>query len=517
MKKNILAIDNGTQSIRALVFDVNGQLLVRSQIKFDPVYEASQPGFAEQSAELYWQSLCKTVQDIWQQGIDPNSISGVAITTQRATVVPVDEKGNALRKCILWLDQREAENPPKMPWYFKLITKMIGAYDTIIHLSKQAKVNWLSEKEPDIWHKMHKYLLLSGYLNFHLTGNFRDAVASQVGYLPFDYKHQKWAGKNDWRYWVLNIRPEHLPELVPAGELIGIVNERACSSTGIPEGVPVFAAGGDKSCEVLGSGCSHDKVASLSFGTTATINTITSSYKEIKAFLPAYPAPVPNHFCNEIQIFRGFWMLNWFKQQFAQDIVQEAEKNNQTVEDIFNHFLQQTPAGNLGLMLQPYWSPGIKNPGKEAKGCLIGFGDVHNRMHVYRAIIEGLLFALREGKCAIEKKLGHSFEQMMVSGGGAQSDEIVQIAANIMGLPLHRPHTTETSGLGAAICVAVGLGIYKNTDEAVQAMSHTGEIFYPQTEAVELYNQLFAHAYLPLYARLQPLYQQIRKITGYPR
>ncbi|MGK5026442.1 FGGY-family carbohydrate kinase [Janthinobacterium sp. RB2R34] len=97
--------------------------------------------------------------------------------------------------------------------------------------------------------------------------------------------------------------------------------------------------------------------------------------------------------------------------------------------------------GSMGLMLQPYWSPGIKVPGPEAKGAMIGFGDVHTRAHMYRAILEGLAYALREGKERIEKKSGVPITALRVAGGGSQSDAAMQLTADIFGMPAARAHT----------------------------------------------------------------------------
>ena len=104
----------------------------------------------------------------------------------------------------------------------------------------------------------------------------------------------------------------------------------------------------------------------------------------------------------------------------------------------------------MGLMLQPYWSPGLKSPGPEAKGAIIGFGDVHTRAHLYRAILEGLAYALREGKERMESRSGVPITELRVSGGGSQSNAAMQLTADIFGLPTARPHIYETSGLGAA-------------------------------------------------------------------
>ncbi len=133
----------------------------------------------------------------------------------------------------------------------------------------------------------------------------------------------------------------------------------------------------------------------------------------------------------------------------------------------------------MGLTLQPYWSPGVRIPGPEAKGAIIGWGDVHTRAHLYRAILEGLAYALREGAERTERRTGVRIRELRVSGGGSQSPAAVQLTADVFGLPTGRPHTYETSGLGAAIDAAVGLGIHPSFEAAVAAMTRVVEVRDP--------------------------------------
>ena len=171
----------------------------------------------------------------------------------------------------------------------------------------------------------------------------------------------------------------------------------------------------------------------------------------------------------------------------------------------------------MGLMLQPYWTPGLKMPGPEAKGAVIGFGDIHTRAHLYRSILEGLAYALREGKERIEKRSGTAINALRVSGGGSQSRSALQLTADIFGLPTGRPHIYETSGLGAAIDAAVGLGLHPDFKSAVDAMTHVGEVFEPDPQNHTLYDALYHDVYQKMYRRLKPLYERIREITGYPK
>jgi sugar (pentulose or hexulose) kinase len=226
---------------------------------------------------------------------------------------------------------------------------------------------------------------------------------------------------------------------------------------------------------------------------------------------------MPGAYCTEIQIFRGFWMINWFLNQFGSMEMQQAELQGVAAEQIFDERIGDVPPGSMGLIVQPYWSPGVKMPGPEAKGSIIGFGDVHTRNHVYRAILEGLAYALREGKERIERRNGIAMQALRVSGGGSQSDRAMQITTDIFGLPVERPHTFETSGLGAAINIAVGLGMHRDFGRAVAAMTRVQDTFTPDAQTRRIYDELYRDVYLKMYARLQPLYHRIGRITGYPK
>jgi sugar (pentulose or hexulose) kinase len=388
--------------------------------------------------------------------------------------------------------------------------------DTVKHFQKEAEANWIAQHQPQIWAQTDKYLLLSGYLNYRFTGRFVDSVASQVGYVPFDYKKGCWAPPHDWKWQAMPIKPSMLPELVPAGTHIGKIDAKVALATGIPEGLPIIAGAADKACEVIGAGCLTPEIACLSYGTTATINTTTPRYLEATPFIPPYQAAVPHHYNTEIQITRGFWMVSWFKEQFGLHEQQLAKARGVAPETLFDELVNAVPPGAQGLMLQPFWNPGIKVPGPEAKGAIIGFGDVHQRAHLYRAILEGLAYALREAKERIEKRGGARITKVRVSGGGSQSDAAMQITANVFNLPCERPHLYETSGLGAAILAAVSLKLHPDFATAIRQMTRIGQVFQPEPVHAKTYEQLYRRVYLRMYRRLQPLYRDIQDITGYP-
>lgn len=512
----ILAIDNGTQSVRALLFDLDGNLAAKTQI-FLEAYFSDHPGWAEHDAEGYWEAVCAACQQLWDTTPIPKSaIKGVAVTTQRGTVVNVDKDGQPLRPAITWLDQRRTEDVPQLPVWWRAAFKLAGVGSTISYFQREAEINWIAAHQPEVWAKTHKFLLLSGFLNYRLCGKYVDSIGSQVAYVPFDYKKHKWAPASDWKWSALKIRRDMLPELVPPGTVIGAVTPQAAQATGIPVGTPLVAAAADKACEVIGSGATEPHIGCLSYGTTATINTTSRKYVEATPFLPPYPAAVPGAYSTEVQIFRGYWMVNWFKEQFGHLEQHAASSKGVSAEEQFDQLVDAVPPGSMGLMLQPYWSPGIRVPGPEAKGAMIGFGDVHTRAHMYRAILEGLAYALREGRERIEQRSGVKITELRIAGGGSQSDAAMQLTADIFGLPAARAHVYETSGLGAAIAVAAGLGLHQDFDAATRAMTRPGRVFHPIAEHQHVYDRLYRRVYLKMYKRLQPMYAEIADITGYP-
>lgn len=514
--EQILAVDVGTQSVRALVFDAAGSLVASAKIPIEP-YVSPHPGWAEQDPELYWRTLgdaCRRV--LADPAVRRAAIVALTVTTQRSTVVVTDATGRPLRPAIVWLDQRRTEGLPFVPGVTGLAFRALGLRETVAGFMADCEANWLRANEPETWRAIRHYLGLSGFLVHRLTGRFVDSTAAQVGYLPFDFKRQAWAAEGDWKWFAAPVDPAWLPELVPATGRLGSLTVDAAEATGLPAGLAVIASAADKACEVLGSGALDPDTASLSYGTTATVNTTTARYIEPIRYVPAYPAALPGAWTMEIGVYRGYWMVDWFKREFGHREVAIASESGVEPEVLFDELVRAVPAGSMGLTLQPYWSPGVRIPGPEAKGAIIGFGDVHTRAHLYRAILEGLAYALREGAERTARRTGVPITSLRIAGGGSQSPAAVQLTADVFGLPVARAHTHEASGLGAAIDAAVGAGFYPDVRTAAAGMVRIGEVRDPDPATHALYDELYRGVYRRMYRQLRPLYREIRRITGYP-
>jgi Sugar (pentulose and hexulose) kinases len=267
----------------------------------------------------------------------------------------------------------------------------------------------------------------------------------------------------------------------------------------------VIAAAADKACEVLGAGCLEPHVACLSYGTTATINTTHRRYVEPLPLLPPYPSAVPGAYSLEIQIYRGFWMVTWFKEQFGQLEEAEAREKGLPAEALFDELVSKVPSRFDGpraaalLVARREGGPGLRRRGPSSASAT----STPARTSTGRSW-KGSPTPSAKGRSARRSGAASRSRSCASRAEDAQSDAAMQITADVFGLPAARPHVTEASGLGAAIDVAVGLGLHPTFESAVASMTRVGRVFVPDPSTSGLYDRLYRRVYRRMYERLRP-------------
>lgn len=511
MRPIVLTVDIGTQSLRAVLVDTEGNLLNMVQDRFEKPYFSPQPNWAEQRADFYWERLCKACRklrdesgELWQR------LKGVSVTTIRDSIICLDKKGIPLRSMILWLDKRKTEHKKKLPLLDRLIYLVAGMKKPTEMIREISAVNWIREYEPEIWEKTDKIVLLSTYIHFKLCGKLIDSTARVMSHLPYDNKKRRWMKKGELNYVLFPVEPEKLCELVEPGDILGEISQTAASESGIPAGLPLVATGSDKGCETLGLGCTSPEKLALSFGTIATAQRTCAKYVESQRYFPAYVSPLKGHYNPEVEVYRGYWLISWFIKEFAEKEQKEALEKGVSAEEILNERLKEIPPGCDGLIFQPYFTPGVSMP--VARGAITGFSDFHTRVHIYRSIIEGINFALMDGINEFERRTGMRSKELYLAGGGSQSSEICQITADMFGLPAYRTQTHEASSIGSAMVTFTALGYFENMDEALAKMVHIKDVFMPDMENHALYAKLYREVFTHIFAKLQPLYSKLGHI-----
>ena len=192
----VLAIDFGTQSVRAIILNDRGMEICKAKVPFTPYFSLNS-GWAEQHPEIYWDNLVKAIHRLKEEyPLGFERIVAVGVTTIRDTITFVDKDNKVLRPFLVWLDERECSRVEEViPFSQKILLHLVKMYEPYCGIRKVTKMNWVHENEPDIWNNTHKIIQLSGYINYRLTGKLLDSMASQRGHLPFDYKHQRWQTK----------------------------------------------------------------------------------------------------------------------------------------------------------------------------------------------------------------------------------------------------------------------------------------------------------------------------------
>jgi sugar (pentulose or hexulose) kinase len=320
-------------------------------------------------------------------------------------------------------------------------------------------------------------------------GFFKDSTANQAGHLPFDAKRQMWSDWRDIKHYVFPIQPDKFVDLVPPGTLMGRICPQAQQDTGLNPDVQIIAGASDKACETLGVGCFDDTEGVLSFGSQASVQTMSNQYYELQQFVPAFPAAMPGCWNPELQVYRGYWMVNWFLREMENASVQEQERPEET----FDTYLAKTKPGNDGLVMYPYMGASAKYP--RSSGTIMGLKDYHGKAHLYRAMLEGINYTLRWAIDRMEQKKKSPILRMKVTGGGATSDMICQMTADMFGRETIRMETTDTTSLGAAIIGYVAIGVHRDYKTAAAQMTRPGKVFKPNPINVEIYNE-FYKAYL---------------------
>ncbi len=505
--KYFIVIDGGTQNIKAFIFDEKGDEVYGEAYPVTP-YFSVKPGFAEQDAEKYLEITKKVTRSVVENSHVPkDELVGVAITSHRSTIVPVDKGGKPVRSAITWLDERKTEGL-NLPAGFETLT-------VLKEYQRRSKFNWLKKYEPESYDKTHIFLTISSYIFHALTGEFKDCSSMIVGLFPYDYAQLQWHSL-EMVYEIFGVEREKLPPLVSPAEIAGTVTKEGAKSFGVPQGLPIIIGAGDKQSELLGAGVINNDIAEVSYGTAAVIELFSAKYIEHPQLdFFTWGAAIPKHWALEGFVGSGYWIISWFKKEFAKYEEEEAKKLKIAPEDLLNREMKEIPPGSMGLFLLPYWHPRENEP--LSKGAIIGFSGEHARTYVYRAIIEGIAYELRRLKEVMEEHAGSKIKELRVGGGGSKSNEIMQMTADIFNLPASRVHTSNLSALGAAIDAAVTLNIYHDFPEAVDNMVRVKKTFTPHAKNVKIYDRLFNEVYKEIYPALSPLYRKIAEITGYPK
>ena len=534
----IIGVDSSTTATKVIAFDLEGRVVAEASDSY-PTY-SPRPGWVEQDADRWWTAFSEACREVTasisqssRRGRSLGDLEGIAFTHQRFSFVPVDADMQPLRRAILWNDlrcQAEAE----------AARERVGANEIFRRTGYPPgqwtlyKAMWLAKHEPEVYRKTAKLLLVPDLIAYRLTGALAtsQSSAAMTGALDIE-RPSRWAVGliRD-----LEVRPDvWVDDIVPAGARLGTVSVQSGAATGLPEGLPVFAAGGDQPCGSLGAGAIKPGQLAINGGTSCSNEFIVDSIPDRRE--PVYfieISPTGNYIVENDIPSGGSAVMRWYRERFGEADLREAEITGRDPWEVIYGAMAETEPGNRGFIVVPYLQ-GVYGPywDQNARGVAIGLQSDHTRKHLVRALLEGVAYEARR-EVEFMRRIGESprgvtlddgtrnggtsngetaLDEIRMYGGSARSAHWNQLFADVFDVPVAVPSTPETTALGAAICAAVGAGVYSSYDQATTEMVCVESTYKPDPEVVPIYDRYYNEVYRGLYDSVRDLVQRTAAIS----
>lgn len=507
-----IGIDVGTTGAKVVLMDMNGAVITTASNEY-PMHNPHL-FWSEQDPDDWWNASCKSLQAVIAQGkVKTAEIKGIGLTGQMHGLVTLDKNNKVLYPCIMWNDQRTAAECEE-------ITNLIGG-NKLLSLTGNPvlpgftapKILWLKKNKPDIYSRIRKVLLPKDYIRFKLTGEFFSDVSDASGTSLLNVKERSWSNE------ILNkldIPSSWMPEVVESVSPTAAVSKSAASATGLIEGTPVFAGGGDQAAGAVGAGAVKEGIVSIVLGTSGVVFTHSDNFRvEPEGKLHAFCHSVPDTWHLMGVTLSAAGSFRWYRDTFAGEEKTEAALTGKDVYEILTTSAASVPAGCEGLFFLPYLTgERTPHPDPHAKGAFVGLNVRHSKNHLTRAVMEGVAYSLRDCYELI-LNLGIKAESVIISGGGAKSSLWRSIISDMFDAEINTLSCTEGAPYGAAILAAVGTGNYSDVIEACNKMLRKETSIQPDTAKTELYSELYV-VYKDLYPRLKNSFWDIsQKLKNY--
>jgi len=445
--KYLLGADIGTTSLKASVFDTDGNMIKSVTKDYTLIVSGDDVEFP---ADEYVRLFCEAYDEV-SAGVE---IAAFSIDTQCETLIVTDENDKPLMNAIVWLDNRATKQADKIKEHFgtQRVYDVTGQPE-ITATWPAAKMLWIKENKPEIHSKIRKVFLLEDYLLYRLTGNFVTEKTLQSSTIYFNIKEDCWWGEMlDF----VGIKSEWLPKLCDCAVKVGEY-----------KGAAVVTSAIDQIAGAIGAGITDASVVSEMTGTTMVV---FAPCNNVPDFNPDSIVPCHKNYDGKYCLLS--WTptagiaLKWFKNNFCENYDFKA----------LDELADKVPAGSCGLTFLPYLCGSTMpkyNP--DAKGAFMGLTMEHTRAHAVRSILESVACMLK----ANLDYLGVYCGEIRSMGGGASSPLWCQIKADMTGNNIAILENNETACLGSAILAGVGIGVFDDVKSVCERLVKIKKVYTP--------------------------------------
>nr|WP_315847770.1 FGGY-family carbohydrate kinase [uncultured Rhodoferax sp.] len=508
----VIGVDIGTQSTKAVLVSTAGAIVAQHSHAYQ--VETPKPLWAQQWPDVWLEAVEICIKGVLARtSIAQAAIKSVCVSSlYGGSGIPVDASGQALYPCLIWMDRRATaevkwvQRSVDLERLFDITGNGVDSY------YGYTKMLWLRENEPAVWAQTQQFLPPNSYVNARLTGAVAvdHSSAGNIGGV-YDVQARTWS---DEALQMLGIPRRMMPDrLVESSDVVGGLLPDWAARLGLQPGTPVVAGGVDAAVATLAAGAAQPGNHVAMMGTSMCWGTIRPSVDARHGLIS-----MPHVFngAQDLYVFGGAIAagasVTWFRETFCQAEIAAAKAQGVDPHSLLEKDAAPLPPGSDGLLFLPYLM-GERSPVWDAKasGAFIGLGLHHGRPNLYRAVLEGVTYALRHNIEAGVKGLDGIAtldERLVVVGGASHSNLWMQIIADVTGRPVYTLQEDVEASLGAALLAAYGAGLI-NADAVRQGWVTPVPRTTPNPHAHVAYSDLFAQ-YVDLYPALQPAMHRLR-------
>ena len=491
-RKYLLAIDAGTGSVRAVLFDVEGRQLGCVQEEWEHKEDPRFPGSMDFDWSHNWTLASGCVRAVLKEtGVSPGDILAVSTTCMREGILLYDKEGREIWACAN-VDARSGDEVEQLiamdPTLEKTLYLQSGeAYA----LRALPRLLWVKNKLPQIYEKTASLGMFNDWLIYKLTGVLavEPSNGSTTGIL--DLRRRDWDPSIAGR---CGLRTDIFPTVAESGTRIGSVNAQGAADTGLLEGTPVVVGGGDCQLGCIGVGAVEPGSAAVFGGSFWQYEYNTDSGQpDPDCRIRVNCHAVPGVWQYEALAFKPGLVMRWFRDGFCQLEKQRAAETGEDPYDLMNLEAEKIPAGSYGMLCcfsdimdftrWRHAAPTFTNFDLDA--------EKFNRYTFYRAILENTAMVTRGHLELVRKATGSAPKEIIFAGGASKSSLWCQILSDVLGLPVKVPVVKEATALGAAILAGCGVGVYESVSQGAQRCVKWDRLYQPDMDKHRVYEELY--------------------------
>jgi xylulokinase len=500
---SLLGIDLGTTGCKAGAIDENGRFLALAYREYEMLHP--QPGWAELDSQAVWGKVKEVIKEVAAATKD-DPITAVSSSSMGEAMTPVSADRQILGNCLIGFDSRGDEyvaelavNPGRERLHALNGNILGGAYSA-------PKLAWLRDHDTERFQQAYKYLLWGGLVGYLLGGEATTDLSLANRTLLLDLH------KGDWSPEMLQatgISLEKLPKVVPAGTLIGQVDDALAAELGLAPGAKIVAGAHDQNATALGAGVVKPGLATYGMGTFITVapvyDTIPPSQPMLDSGMNIEHHVIPGLYISFLFNTTGGSALRWVR-----DTMAHAEHMQAIQEgwDIYDRLMTEMPDDPTNLLVLPHFAPcGPPTFDAASAGVIAGLKLETSRGEVTKGILEGVTYYFAEGLDLLAQA-GLEANEFRATGGGAKSDAWLQLTADVLGQPIARLEVNECGVLGAAILAGVGSGVFTSAAETAESVVEVTRWFEPSLAKHNMYLEKLV-MFKQLYPQLKDTLHQL--------